>query len=97
MFRTLEATLEPKGFLRFTENLVVTRPLRVLVTLLDGPDETVDSANILSIPSHSILAAQQNGPRILELLRSPDFANYPPGDPDEIEATINEIRDAWGE
>jgi hypothetical protein len=40
MFKTIEATLDPKGAIEFDENIHFDKPQRVLITLLDEHEQT---------------------------------------------------------
>lgn len=84
MLRTLEATIDSEGKVHFVETVALTRPHRVLITLLD--DEEVQ----LKHNGHQAGSLQ----RILALLASPEFRRRPYGSPEEIETRILENRTA---
>ncbi len=84
MLKTIEATLDPEGTIRFKEQLHLTRPQRVLVTLLEeesaAPDDEAGSVA-----------------RMLALLATPAFRDRPVGSAEELEATVEQNRNAWDE
>ena len=82
MLRTLEGTIDPEGNVRFRETVHLTRPQRVLVTLLEGDDAT---------PASDPGSANQ----LLALLNTPAFQDRPFGSADELEATVEANRAAW--
>lgn len=84
MLKTLEATLEPEGTIHFREKVRLTRSQRVLVTLLEE-----DSAASDDEPGSVA--------RMLALLASPAFRNRPFGSAKEVEATVEQNRNAWDE
>jgi hypothetical protein len=86
MLRTLEATLDPAGRVRFSEEVRLTRSHRVLVTLLDDELAT------------GLYAGQEgNLNQVLTLLASPEFRRRSYGNPEAMEAQIQENRSAWEE
>lgn len=82
MLRTLEGTLDPEGQVRFREPVSLTRPQRVLVTLLE--DDTA-------------LAVAEPGSvsQMLALLATSPFSDRPYGLAAELEATVESNRSAW--
>ena len=82
MLRTLEGTLDPKGNVSFREAVRLTRPQRVLVTLLEE-DDTIQSGE------------PGSAGRVLALLSTPAFIARPYGSAEELEATIEANRVAW--
>lgn len=84
MMRTLEGTLNPEGTIRFSETVRLTRPQRVLVTLLEE-----ESAS----PAHEADPLA----RLLSLLAAPEFRDRPYGIAADLEALVEQNRDAWDE
>ena len=82
MLKTLEATLEPEGTIRFREQLHLTRPQRVLVTLLE--DE-----------SASVTDEMGSVAQMLALLATPTFRNRQVGSAEELEAIVEHNRNDW--
>jgi hypothetical protein len=83
MLQTVEVVVDVNGVVRLLEPLTLNQPTRALLTLLqngEGPATTVEQGN----------AAQ-----LLELLNSPEFVNGPSYSAEEIEAQIQENREAW--
>ncbi len=83
MLRTLEGTLDPEGIVRFRESVQLTRPQRVLVTLLE--DDTLPASEPGSVD------------QLLSLLATPVFSGRPYGMAKELEATVQSNRSAWDE
>lgn len=81
MLRTLEGTIDPEGKVRFRETAHLTRPQRVLVTLLE------EEATPASDPG--------SGSQLLALLNTPAFQDRPFGSADELEATVEANRVTW--
>ena len=81
MLRTVEAEVNAEGTVRLLEPLVVSKPSRAILTLLE-PDKQA------SINGGNVAALRQ-------LIQSPEFANRKSYPPDEIEANIQELRDSW--
>jgi hypothetical protein len=79
MLRTLEATLDPEGTVRFREAVQLTRPQRVLVTLLE--DEA-------AWPASEPGSVDQ----LLSLLATPAFSGRPYGVAEELDATVESNR-----
>ena len=84
MLTTLEGTLDPEGTIRFRETLRLTRPRRVLVTLLDDEAAAADKDDGGLASLRSLLAA-------------PEFQNRPYGAAAELEAFVDQTRNAWDE
>ena len=82
MLRTLEGMLDPEGQVRFREEVHLTRPQRVLVTLLEE-----DAAFPVAEPGHVN--------QLLALLATPAFRERPYGLAAELEATVESNRSAW--
>ncbi|HYE72560.1 MAG TPA: hypothetical protein VEF04_04480 [Blastocatellia bacterium] len=82
MLQTVEGIIDVDGQIRWLEPLHVTKPSRVLITLL--PDTNGSHVK----PEGNIAALQA-------FLQSPEFVNRPVGSAEEIEAQIQEIRDSW--
>jgi hypothetical protein len=81
MLQTVEAEIDANGNIRWLEPLPVTKPSRVLVTLLEE--------------SNALAENKGNGAELIELLRSPEFVNRRSYPPEEIEAQIQEARNSW--
>lgn len=81
MLQTVQAEVEVNGTVRLLEPLPVAKATRAIVTLIEP--------SALSEPESSNAAA------LLELLRSPAFAQRRSYDPAEMEARIEENRNAW--
>lgn len=82
MLKTLEAIIDPEGRIRFREKIRLTRSQRVLVTLLE--DENAPSGD------------EEGGvARMLALLSMPDFRGRPFGSAAELEALVEQNRNAW--
>ena len=84
MLRTLEATLDPEGRVRFREAVQLTRPQRVLVTLLED-EATLPTAEPGSVD------------QLLALLATSAFSRRPFGLAEELEAMVESNRSAWDE
>jgi hypothetical protein len=84
MLRTLEGTLDPEGKIRFREKFNLTRPQRVLVTLLDEENVAQDSR-------------AGNLESLLFLLAAPEFRDRPTGSAEELETVVEHNRNAWDE
>lgn len=85
MLQTVEAEIDVNGNVRLLEPLRLAKPTRALVTLLEHG----------AAPAADLAEEQGNAQRLLELLRSPEFANRRSYSAEEIEAQIQENRDAW--
>ena len=81
MLQTVEAEIDVNGNVRLLEPLRVTKPTRALLTLLEDTAAPVEE--------------QGNAAELLELLRSPEFANRRSYPPEVIEAQIQENRNSW--
>jgi len=81
MLQTVEAEIDVNGNVRLLEPLRVTKPTRALLTLLEDTTAPVEE--------------QGNAAELLELLRSPEFANRRSYAPEVIEAQIQENRNSW--
>jgi hypothetical protein len=81
MLQTVWAEVDVDGNVRMLEPLRVTKPTRALLTLLE--DTTAPPEE------------QDNAAELLELLRSPEFANRRSYPPEVIEAQIQENRNSW--
>ncbi len=82
MLQTVEGIIDVDGQIRWLEPLRVTKPSRVLLTLL--PDTNGSHLE----PEGNIAALQT-------FLHSPDFVNRPVGSAEEIESQIQEMRSSW--
>lgn len=82
MLKTLEGTLDLQGNVRFREAVQLTRPQRVLVTLLEE-DDTTQFGEPGSVD------------QLLALLAAPPFSDRPYGLAAELEATVESNRSAW--
>jgi len=81
MLQTLEAEIDVNGNVHLREPVRITKPTRALVTLLEeAPIPIARSGNIAAV---------------LQLLRSPEFANRKSYPAAEIDAQIEENREAW--
>jgi hypothetical protein len=85
MLRTLKGTLDLEGKIQFAESVHLTRPYRVLVTLLDDEQVVAEEG----------LDQDDLTRRLIAFLESPEFRKRPYGSPEEIEARILENRSAW--
>lgn len=81
MLQTLEAEIDVNGNVHLREPVRITKPTRALVTLLE------------EIPAST--SSQGNIAAVLRLLRSPEFANRKSYSAAEIDAQIEENREAW--
>jgi len=59
--QTVEATIDEKGSVRLLHNIVIRKPARALVTIMDG-DETIMSGYETALLSESALAEDWNRP-----------------------------------
>lgn len=82
MLQTVEGIMDVDGQIRWLEPLRVTKPSRVLVTIL--PDTNGSHIE----PEGNIAALQA-------FLQSSDFVNRPIGSAEAIEAQIQEMRNSW--
>lgn len=81
MLQTVEAEIDVNGNVRLLEPLRVERKSRAIVTVLEETNGKVESKG--------------NSKKILELLKSPEFANRKSYSAKEIEAQIEEARNSW--
>ena len=82
MLQTVEAEIDVDGKVELLEPVRVTKRTRAIVTLLEetnGEDQE----------------RKGNSKRLLELLKSPEFANRKSYSAEEIEAQIEEARNSW--
>lgn len=90
MLRTHEATLHPNGTLSFRNNVSLKGTHKVLVTILDEADTTVEPQAADTLPLGDVR-------RTLQLLSSPQYQTRAYGSAARIEMVIRENRDAWDE
>lgn len=81
MLQTVEAEIDTSGNITLLEPLRVSKKSRVIVTVLE--ESNGDSEE------------KGNGKKLLEVLRSPKFANRKSYSAEEIEAQIEEARNSW--
>lgn len=81
MLPTVEAEIDLNGVVHLREPIRVTKPTRALVTLLE------------EVPAP--IASKSNVVELLQVLRSPEFANRKSYTAEEIDAQIQENREAW--
>ena len=81
MLQTVEAEIDVSGNIRLLEPLRVSKKSRAIVTVLEETNGDTQEKG--------------NSKMILELLRSPDFANRKSYSAEEIEAQIEEARNSW--
>jgi DTW domain-containing protein YfiP len=81
MLQTVQAEVEVNGTVRLLEPLQLTKTTRAVVTLLEESTMPVDESG--------------NATALLELLRSPAFANRQSYPAEEIEEQIEENQNAW--
>jgi hypothetical protein len=79
MLTTVEAEIDTAGNVRLLEPLSLRKTSRAIVTILDYKNGNGDN----------------NGRKVLELLRSPEFADRKSYSDEEIEAQIKENEDSW--
>ncbi len=79
MLTTVEAEIDVNGNVRLLEPLSLSKKSRAIVTILEEKNGE----------------SKGTGNKILELLRSPEFANRKSYSDEEIEAQIKENRDSW--
>lgn len=82
MLQTVEAEIDVDGKIELLEPVRVTRKTRAIVTLLEEKNGEKQEE-------------RGNSKKILELLRSPEFANRKSYSAEEIEEQINEARNSW--
>jgi len=83
MLQTVEAEIDVNGNVVLLEPVRVTNRTRAIVTLLE---ETTGEARE---------EREGNSKKLLELLKSPEFANRKSYSAEEIEAQIEEARNSW--
>lgn len=81
MLQTVEAEIDVNGNVRLLEPLRVTRKMRAIVTVLEETNGNQENRG--------------NAEQLLELLKSPEFANRKSYSAEEIEAQIEEARNSW--
>ncbi len=81
MLQTVEAEIDVDGKVELLEPVRVTKKTGAIVTLLEE--------------TNGARERRGNSKEILELLRSPDFANRKGYSAEEIEAQIEEARNSW--
>lgn len=81
MLQTVEAEIDVNGNVELLEPVSVTKKTRAIVTILEE--------------TSSDKPEKGNSKKILELLRSPEFANRKSYSAEEIEARIEEARNSW--
>ncbi len=81
MLQTVEAEIDVSGQIRLLEPLRVLKKSRAIVTVLEESNGSSEEKG--------------NSKKILELLRSPEFANRKSFSAEEIEAQIEEARNSW--
>lgn len=79
MLQTIEAEIDVNGKVILLEPVRVTKRTRAIVTLLEDQEEE----------------RKGNSKKLLELLRSPEFANRKSYSAEEIEAQIEEAKNSW--
>lgn len=82
MLQTVEAEIDVDGKIELLEPVRVTRKTRAIVTLLEEKNGEKQEE-------------KGNSEKILEFLRSPEFANRKSYSAEEIEAQIDEARNSW--
>lgn len=86
MLQTIEAEIDVNGQVHLLEPIRITKPRRALVTLLE--EVAPQAAGETEGRTGNVAA-------VLRLLRSPEFANRKSYPAAEIEAQIQENREAW--
>lgn len=81
MLQTVEAEIDVSGQITLLEPLRVSKKSRAIVTVLEETNGDTQEKG--------------NSRKILELLRSPEFANRKSYSAEEIEAQIEEARNSW--
>jgi DTW domain-containing protein YfiP len=82
MLKTVEAEIDVNGKVILLEPVRVTKKTRAIVTLLEETNGQEQER-------------RRNSEEILELLKSPEFANRKSYSAEEIEAQIEEERNSW--
>lgn len=86
MLQAVEAIINPDGTVQLLENVKISRPTKVILTLLNN--EAVEDG---------MASAKGNVVDTLAWLILPHYRSRPPGNPAEIDSTIQENRNAWGD
>jgi len=81
MLQTVEAEIDASGQIRLLEPLHVSKKSRAIVIVLEESNGDAEEKG--------------NSKKILELLKSPEFANRKSYSAEEIEAQIEEARNSW--
>ncbi len=79
--QTVEAEIDVNGQVKLLEPLSIKKKTRATVTLLEEANGRQDQTG--------------NAHKLLELLRSPEFANRKSYSAEEIDAQIEEARNSW--
>jgi hypothetical protein len=87
MLQSIEAEVSPDGRVTLLEPVRLAARARAVVTILP---ET-------SAPTGTLGAAAGRGMDLLAVLDSPGFTGAKPGDPAQMERTIDANRAAWGD
>ena len=82
MMQTVEAEIDIAGNIRLLEPVKLTKTSRAIVTILDEKVEVEETR-------------KGDGHKLLELLKSPEFADRKSYSAEEIDAQIDEIRNSW--
>jgi hypothetical protein len=90
MLRTHEATLHPNGMISFRNKVALKGTHRVLVTILDETETTVETEAADTLPLGDVR-------RTLQLLSSPVYQMRAYGSAARMDMVIRENRDAWDE
>ena len=86
MLQAVEAIINPDGSVRLLEHVEVSRPTKVILTLLNNDED-----------GYTQSAKKSDATSILSWLESPHYVSRLPGNSDEIEKTIQENRGAWSD
>ena len=86
MLQAVEAIINPDGSVRLLEHVEVSRPTKVILTLLNNDED-----------GYTQSAKKGDAASILSWLESSHYISRLPGNSDEIEKTIQENRDAWSD
>lgn len=89
MLQAVEAIIHPDGTVHLLENIKVTQPTRVILTLLPG--------KLAELPHAIWSASKGNVTDALALLKSPRYQSRPEGNPVVMENAIHDNRHAWGD
>lgn len=84
MLQAVEAIVNPDGSVKLLEQLKVKRPTRVVMTVVPDVPARID-------------VGEGNIAATLSYLKSEEYLSRPCGDPDAMERTIQENRNAWGD